>query len=40
MHHVHIPKLEDKGVVNYDSNRNFVEPTEKLTQLESLLDQL
>ncbi|WP_312908275.1 DUF7344 domain-containing protein [Natronosalvus caseinilyticus] len=40
LHHVHIPKLEDKGVVNYDPNRNIVEPTEKLTQLEPFLNQL
>ena len=40
LHHVHIPKLEEKGVVNYDSNRNIVEPTEKLSQLEPILNQL
>ena len=38
--HVHIPKLEEKEVVNYDLNRNIVEPTEKLSQLEPTLRQL
>ncbi|MFA9501151.1 hypothetical protein ACERIM_00035 [Natrinema sp. H-ect1] len=40
LHHVHIPKLEEKGVVNYDSNRKIVEPTEKLSQLEPFRDHL
>ncbi|AEH37150.1 DUF7344 domain-containing protein [Halopiger xanaduensis] len=40
LHHVHIPKLEEKGIVNYDSDRSIVEPTEKLSQLEPFLSQL
>lgn len=40
LHHVHVPKLEEEGVVNYDSDRNIVEPTEKLSQLEPFLNQL
>lgn len=40
LHHVHIPKLAEEGVINYDSNRDFVEPTEKLSQLEPFLAQL
>ena len=39
-HHVHIPKLEESGVINYDSSRNLVEPTEELSQLEPFLAQL
>ncbi|WP_339104161.1 hypothetical protein [Haloterrigena salinisoli] len=40
LHHVHIPKLAEEGVINYDSNRNLVEPTEKLSRLEPFLAQL
>ena len=40
LHHVHVPKLEEEGIVNYDSSRNIVEPTEKLSQLERFLDWL
>ncbi|WP_312908271.1 DUF7344 domain-containing protein [Natronosalvus caseinilyticus] len=40
LHHVHIPKLEEKGVINYDSSRNLVEPTEEIGQLEPFLAQL
>ncbi|WP_226042439.1 hypothetical protein [Natrinema sp. DC36] len=40
LHHVHIPKLEEKEVINYDSSRNLVEPTEELSQLEPFLAQL
>ncbi|WP_394739754.1 DUF7344 domain-containing protein [Natronococcus roseus] len=39
-HHVHIPKLKESGVINYDSSRNLVEPTEELSQLEPFLAQL
>ncbi|WP_449289388.1 DUF7344 domain-containing protein [Natrinema versiforme] len=28
LHHVHIPKLAEEGVISYDPNRNLVEPTE------------
>lgn len=27
LHHCHLPKLDDAGVVEYDSVRNWVEPT-------------
>lgn len=33
LHHVHIPKLESAGVVEYDSKRRLVEPTEEFDQL-------
>ncbi|WP_276255532.1 DUF7344 domain-containing protein [Halomontanus rarus] len=40
LYHVHIPKLEEKGVINYDSSRNLVEPTKELSQLEPFLAKL
>lgn len=35
--HVHLPKLASEGLVNYDSERQLVEPTEQLTQLQPTL---
>ena len=40
LHHVHIPKLEERELISYDSNRNIVESTGKLNQLEPFLAQL
>ncbi|WP_083902808.1 DUF7344 domain-containing protein [Natrinema versiforme] len=37
LHHVHIPKLTEAGVVIYDTDRNVVEPTEELSQIEPFL---
>lgn len=37
LHHAHIPKLEDAGVVEYDSERQLVVPTERLDQLQPQL---
>ncbi|WP_217468211.1 helix-turn-helix domain-containing protein [Haloterrigena gelatinilytica] len=37
LHHAHIPKLTEAGVVTYDKDRQIVEPTEKIGQLESFL---
>lgn len=39
LHHVHIPKLVEAGVVIYDTDRNVVEPTEELGQMEPFLVQ-
>lgn len=37
LHHVHIPKLESAGVIEYDSERQLVEPTEQFNQLQPYL---
>lgn len=39
LHHVHIPKLTEAGVVIYDTDRKIVEPTEELSQIEPFLMQ-
>lgn len=37
LHHIHIPKLAEAGVVTYDKERHIVEPTEEISQVESFL---
>jgi len=37
LHHVHIPKLSEAGIITYDQDRMIVEPTEKLEEMESFL---
>lgn len=37
LHHAHIPKLEAAGVVEYDSERQLVGPTERFDQLQPQL---
>ncbi|MFB6163621.1 MAG: hypothetical protein ABEJ31_00515 [Haloarculaceae archaeon] len=37
-HHVHLPKMVDAGLVEYDREDSAVEPTAKLTQAVALLD--
>lgn len=39
LHHVHIPKLADAGVVEYDTDRDIVRPTESTRQIEHILKQ-
>lgn len=34
LHHCHLPKLDDAGVVEYDLDGNRVEPTEEVEELE------
>ncbi|UHQ97924.1 hypothetical protein HYG81_18865 [Natrinema zhouii] len=34
LHETHIPKLESAGVLEYDSERQIVEPTEQFDQLQ------
>lgn len=37
LHHVHLPKLADAGVVHYDHEQQLVEPTQKLDLLDQYL---
>lgn len=34
LHHTHVPKLAEAGIVDYDQERKIVEPTETLRRLE------
>jgi len=34
LHHVHLPKLDSAGLINYDSERQVVEPTERFDQVQ------
>ncbi|SDR18346.1 DUF7344 domain-containing protein [Natronobacterium texcoconense] len=38
--HTHIPKLESAGVIEYDSARQLVEPTEQFDQLQPHLSAI
>ena len=40
LHHVHLPKLADVGIVHYDPESGTVEPLAPASQLEPLLDGL
>lgn len=40
LHHVHVPKLECVGVVDYDPERQLVEPTERFGLLEPALSAI
>ncbi|MFC6718054.1 hypothetical protein ACFQGT_10490 [Natrialbaceae archaeon GCM10025810] len=40
LQHVHIPKLEDLSLVNYDTERQLVEPTSQFDQLEPQLSAI
>lgn len=40
LHHVHIPKLAEAGVITYDQDRKIVEPTESISRLEPFLAQI
>ncbi|WP_336339411.1 DUF7344 domain-containing protein [Haloarcula brevis] len=37
LHHVHLPKLASGGLITYDPERQFVEPTEQLDRVQSTL---
>lgn len=30
LHHIHLPKMDDVGVINYDLDEHLIEPTEKI----------
>lgn len=38
--HMHIPKLESAGVIEYDAERQLVEPTEQFDQLQPHLSAI
>lgn len=40
LHHVHLPKLASEGLIAYDSERQLVEPTEKLDGVEPTLSRI
>ncbi|WP_049912606.1 DUF7344 domain-containing protein [Natrialba hulunbeirensis] len=40
LHHTHIPKLESAGIIEYDSERQLVEPTEQFDQLQPHLSAI
>ncbi|MDS0474671.1 hypothetical protein [Natrinema sp. 1APR25-10V2] len=37
LHHVHLPKIEAAGVIDYDGQRHQIEPTQQLSQLQPFL---
>lgn len=38
--HIHLPKLESAGVIEYDSERQLVEPTQQFDQLQPHLSAI
>lgn len=40
LHHNHIPKLDETPLIEYDRERNIVEPTEQLEELEPFLSRV
>ena len=34
LHHIHLPKLASEGLVTFDPDRQFVEPTEQFEQVQ------
>ncbi|WP_425606525.1 DUF7344 domain-containing protein [Halomontanus rarus] len=38
--HVHLPKLTAEGLINYDPERQLVEPTEQLDQVQPTLSTI
>ncbi len=40
LHHHHIPKLTTAGVVEYDTERHLVDPTERFEHLEPYLSEI
>ncbi|MGQ3412107.1 DUF7344 domain-containing protein [Natrinema sp. LN54] len=40
LHHTHIPKLESAGVIDYDSDRQLVEPTDQFDRLQPHLSAI
>ncbi|WP_408960763.1 hypothetical protein [Natrinema sp. 74] len=40
LYHVHLPKLASEGLINYDSERHLVEPTEQFEQVQPTLSTI
>ena len=40
LHHVHLPKIEAAGLIDYDQERGLVEPTEQFEQAQPQLSAL
>lgn len=40
LYHVHLPKLASEGLINYDLERQLVEPTEQFDQVQSTLSTI
>lgn len=40
LYHVHLPKLAANGLINYDAERELVEPTEQLEQMQPTLSMI
>lgn len=40
LHHDHLPKLAAEGVITYDPERQLVEPTDRLTQVQPTLSTI
>ena len=40
LYHVHLPKLASEGLINYDPERQLVEPTEQLDQVQPTLSAI
>ncbi|WP_224449311.1 DUF7344 domain-containing protein [Haloprofundus salilacus] len=40
LYHVHLPKLASEGLINYDPEKELVEPTEKLNQVQPTLSTI
>ena len=38
LYQAHLPKLDEKGVINYNQSRGIIEPTERVTQLTRYLE--
>jgi len=40
LHHVHLPKLASKGLINYDPEKELVEPIEQFDQVQPTLSTI
>ncbi|MFC6717877.1 DUF7344 domain-containing protein [Halovalidus salilacus] len=40
LYHVHLPKLVSEGLINFDPERQLVEPTEQLDQMQPTLSTI
>lgn len=40
LYHAHVPKLAERGLVEYDAERGIVAPTDRMTQIEPFLNPI